>query len=72
MQKIRDVRVGPRRSSKQEMRSIVKVGQGAGLVAQQLSSYSLLWQSMVHRFGSWAQTYTLLIKPCCSNIPHTK
>ena len=30
------------------------------------------WQPRVHRFGSWAQTYTELIKPCCGGIPHTK
>ena len=26
----------------------------------------------VHWFKSWAQTYTLLLKSCCSGIPHTK
>ena len=41
-------------------------------VAQWLSSRTLLWQPRVHGFRSWAQTFMLLIKPCCGGIPHTK
>ena len=42
----------------------------ASLVAQWLSLHALLWRPGVHQFGYWAQTYTLLIKPCCGSIPH--
>ena len=45
---------------------------GAGPVVLWLSSCALLQRPRVCMFGSWAWTYTLLIKPCCSNVPHTK
>ena len=45
---------------------------GAGPAAQWLSSHALLPWPRVCRFGSWAQTYTPLIKPCCGGDPHTK
>ena len=45
---------------------------GAGQVAQWLSAHALLWQPGVHGFGSWAQIYMPLIKPCSAGIPHIK
>ena len=33
---------------------------------------SLLWWPRVHWFGSWAQTYTLLIMPYCGSMPHRR
>ena len=41
-------------------------------MAEWLSYYALLQQTVFHKFGSQVQTYTLLIKPCCGGIPHTK
>ena len=41
-------------------------------MAEWLSSHALLQQPGVNWFGSWAQTYTPLIKPCCGGVPHTK
>ena len=37
-----------------------------------MSSCALLQWPGVHRFRFQAQTYTLLIKPCCGGIPDTK
>ena len=31
-----------------------------------------LWQPGVRRFGSWAQTYALLMKSCCGRYPTYK
>ena len=41
-------------------------------MAQQLSPRAPLWLPGVHRFGSWAWTYTLLINPCCGRCPTYK
>ena len=46
--------------------------QGPAWWCRGLSSCALLCWPRVLRFGSWAWTYTLLIKPCCGCIPHTK
>ena len=35
-----------------------------------LISLALLPWPGVHQFGSWVQTYTLLIRPCCGGVPH--
>ena len=45
---------------------------GAGPMAKWLSSHAPLQWPRVHGFGSWAQTYTPFIKPCCGGIPHTR
>ena len=45
---------------------------GAGPVAKWLNSRDLLQGPGVHQFGSWACTYTPLIKPCCGSIPHRR
>ena len=45
---------------------------GAGQMAQWLSSHVLLWQLGVCRFGSRVQTYTPLVKPCCGRRPTYK
>ena len=45
---------------------------GAGPVAKWLSSHALLRWPKVRWFGPWAQTYALLIEPCCGSIPYTK
>ena len=37
-----------------------------------LGSSALLEQPRVCGFGSWARTYTQLIKPCCGSVPHIK
>ena len=42
---------------------------GASPVAKWFSLHTLF---AVHRFGSWAQTYTPLVKPCCGSIPHRR
>ena len=44
----------------------------AHLVAQRFSSHTLRQWPGVHRFGSRAGTYTLLVKPRCGGVPHTK
>ena len=46
--------------------------EGAGPVAQQLSSRAPLGWHGVRRFGSWARTYAPLIKPCCGRHPTYK
>ena len=43
--------------------------QPGGIVVEFVHS---AWWPRVQGFGSWEQTYTLLIKPCCDGIPHTK
>ena len=45
---------------------------GGPSVAKRLSSHAVLQWPEVHRFGSWAQTYTPLIKPCCGSMPHRR
>ena len=55
-----------------EFSGIIKDQFMASPVAQLLGSCALLQQPMVRRFGSWAQTYSLPIKPCCGSIPPTK
>ena len=45
---------------------------GDGLVVQWLSLRALLRQPRAHQFGPWAQTYTLLIKPCYDRRPTYK
>ena len=42
------------------------------LVVQWLSSHALLPCPGLRGFGSWVQSCTPLIKPCCGGIPHTK
>ena len=37
-----------------------------------VSLHALLWRPGVPGFGSQAQMYTSLIKPCCGSVPHTK
>ena len=34
--------------------------------------HALLQLPRVCQFGSWAQTYTQLIKLCCGGVPHIK
>ena len=41
-------------------------------MAEWLSLHTLLQRPGVFWFGSWAQTYTPLIKPCCGCIPHRR
>ena len=45
---------------------------GASPMAEWLSSPTPLRWPRVGWFGSWAPTYTLLIKPCCGGIPHRR
>ena len=45
---------------------------GASLVACWLSLCTLLQWPGVCGFASQMWTYTLLIKPCCGSVPHTK
>ena len=45
---------------------------GAGSMAKWLSLCAPIQQPRVHQFGSWAQTYTPLIKPCCGSVPHRR
>ena len=54
------------------LHSFKKLMLGAGALAEWLSSCAPLWWPRVRRFGSWAWTYTPLIRPCCVSIPHTK
>ena len=42
----------------------------ASPMAEWLCLHAPLWQPGVCWFRSWAQTYTPLIKLCCSRIPH--
>ena len=44
----------------------------AGPMAERLSSHSPFQWPGVCWFGSWAWTYTPLIKPCCGSIPHRR
>ena len=37
-------------------------------MAEWLCSLALLQWLRGHPFGSWVQTYTLLIKPCCGGV----
>ena len=45
---------------------------GAGPVAQQLSAHVPLQGPGVHQFGSRAQTWHKLGKPCCGRCPTNK
>ena len=45
------------------------VGLAGGIAVKFTSSASA---ARVCRLGSQGQTYTLLVKPCCGSIPHTK
>ena len=44
-------------------------GQPSGIVVKFAHSTS---GPRVRWFRSWEQTYTLLLNPCCSSVPHTK
>ena len=55
-----------------QFKSLLQVshwGQPGGIIVKFTYSTSV---AQVHRLGSWVQTYTPLIKPCCGGIPHTK
>ena len=41
-------------------------------MAEWLSLRTLLPWPGVCQFGSWAQTYALLIEPCCGGIPYRR
>ena len=57
---------------KQENNRTKKKSRGASPMVEWLSLRAPHQQPRVHRFGSRAWTYTLLIKPCCGGIPYTK
>ena len=50
----------------------IQCGGAVNQVAWWLSSHTPLERPGVHEFGSRAWTYTLLIKPYCGGVPHTK
>ena len=41
-------------------------------MVQQLSTHILLRRPGVRQFGSWAQTYAPLVKPCCGRLATCK